>query len=368
MATKYFMTGVTGLVGSAVVVGLVRDKADCEFVCLVRSGGGQSAAARAEAALREECAFEGLPELTDEVLRRVSVIDGNLADLDVEAVAANPLMAGVNQVFHCAADVNLGKDPTGRVYRVNYEGTRNMVELAKRIGAQEFHFVATAYVAGKLEGTFYEKEPTLEYGFNNPYEESKCKAELLVRAAGIPFTVYRPAIIVGRSTDGRIRRALAFYRILEFLKALRDRKAARAGEDAEGFVDMRMNCRAVPSNCIYFTPIDYVQEAIVKLIRNPAKGVTYNVTGASPISVPQIWEAVRSVYRIKGITVGLDEDTGTAEERMFTKFVGDLFPYFSSQIVFDQTNIARDWPQCAQWSYGLEDLKKLVRAYLEENA
>ena len=52
---------------------------------------------------------------------------------------------------------------------------------------------------------------------------------------------------------------------------------------------------------------------------------------------------------------------------MFTKFVGDLFPYFSSDLVFDQQNIRRDFGGLAAYDYGSADLEVMVRAYLEDH-
>ena len=144
---------------------------------------------RAQDVIRSECEFEGCPEICDEVLNRVTAIEGDVTSIDVDQLAANPLLNGVQKVLHCAADVNLGKDPTGRVFKINYDGTRRMVELAKKLGVREFHYVATAYVAGKQTGVIYEQEQHPP-AFNNPYEESKCKAEFLVRESGIPFTIY----------------------------------------------------------------------------------------------------------------------------------------------------------------------------------
>ena len=178
---KIFMTGITGLVGSAFVVALCRERKDCEFVCLARKFGNTSALERTEKIIRDECAFDGCPEIADEVLSRVSVIDGDVVTMDPEAVAKDPAMKGVNKIFHCAADVNLGKDPTGKTFKINYEGTKNMVALAKLIDAKEFHYVGTAYIAGKLAGTAIENNP-IDSGFNNPYEESKFKAEWLFKA------------------------------------------------------------------------------------------------------------------------------------------------------------------------------------------
>ena len=62
---KVFVTGITGLVGSAFVVELVRQRDDYEFVCLVRSGGGRTAEQRVESIIKDECAFDGCrPDLT----------------------------------------------------------------------------------------------------------------------------------------------------------------------------------------------------------------------------------------------------------------------------------------------------------------
>ena len=366
LSDHILLTGLTGLVGSSVVVALARERRDISFVCLVRGSGGVSAAQRAQEVIRSECAFEGCPEACEDVLSRVSVVEGDVTSIDVEKLSADPLLKGVRKIFHCAADVNLGKDPTGRVYTVNYEGTRRMVELAKRLDVDEFHYVATAYVAGRQTGTVYEQEQHPP-AFNNAYEESKCKAEHLVRESGIPFTVYRPGIIVGRRSDGRIRKPLAFYRILEFLQQLKARAARIKGVPPDGWVDMDINCRTVASEHIYFVPIDYVQSAIATLFQRGTSGVTYHVTGDHPVSAVQILRAVCRVFRIDGLSVGMDRECRSTEERMFTKFVGDLFPYFSSDLVFDQQNIRRDFAGLAAYDYGSADLEVMVRAYLEDH-
>lgn len=363
MKSRLLLTGVTGLVGSSVVVALVRDRREYEFVCLVRGGGGMSARERAEAALREECAFERSPELADEVLTRVSVVECDISTMDPVALAADPALVGVEEVFHCAADVNLGKDPSGKVVRANYGGTENMIALAKSLGVRAFHYVSTAYVAGKTTGVATEEAATGAAGFNNPYEESKSRSEALVRAAGIPFTIYRPAIIVGRAADGAIRRPLAFYRVLELLVKMKRRRALADGVDPSGRVSLPMRIASATSARVYFVPIDFVQAAIVALVGRPPAGATYHLTGDSPVSVSQIVEAVREVMGIDGIAAGPGAGDETAEGRMFSRFIGDLFPYFSCDVEFAQDRIRRDWPACEGRTYGMEELKRMIGAY-----
>jgi hypothetical protein len=130
---------------------------------------------------------------------------------------------------------------------------------------------------------------------------------------------------------------------------------------------MGINCRTVASEHVYFVPIDYVQSAIAALFPKGASGVTYHVTGDHPVSAVQILRAVCRVFRIDGLTIGMDRACKSAEETLFSKFVGDLFPYFSSDLVFDQQNIRRDFAGLAQYDYGSADLEVLTHAYLSEH-
>ena len=363
---KIFLTGITGLVGSAFVVALLRERQDCEFVCLARKSPVKSAQQRTEEIIRDECRFDGCPELADRILSKVQVIEGDVVDLDPVEMAKNPLLKGVNAVFHCAADVNLGQDPTGRTYRINYQGTKNVVELARLLKVDEFHYVGTAYIAGKLIGTAIEDRP-LDSGFNNPYEESKYRAEMLVRESGIPFTVYRPSIITGRRSDGRIRKPLAFYRILEFLGKLKSHRCSKLGVPHVQPVNLGINFATIPSEHVYFVPIDYVQEAITALFQQPVTNTAYHVTGESPLTTNQIQEAVCGVLRLEGVSIDPNEELPNRDNKLMSRFLGDLFPYFSSDIVFDQSNVRKVLGDgILDWKYGTKGLEVLIRSYYKD--
>ena len=238
-----------------------------------------------------------------------------------------------------------------------------MVALAKLLNVKEFHYVGTSYIAGKLVGTAIEDNP-LDSGFNNPYEESKYKAEMLVRASGIPFSVYRPAIITGRRSDGRIRKPLAFYRILEFMAKLKSNKCAKMGVDPRENIDLDINFSAVPSEHIYFVPIDYVQEAITALFQKPVCNRAYHITGDSPISNKQIQLAIGNALNISGITVDPTQDGVGSNANMMSRLLGDLLPYFSSDIVFDQSNVRKALgDEILDWEYGVKSLEALVKSF-----
>ena len=363
---KIFLTGITGLVGSAFVVALLRERQDCEFICLARKSPVKSAKQRTEEIIRDECKFDGCPELADQILSKVQVIEGDVVTINPAELAKNPLLKGVNVIFHCAADVNLGQDPTGKTYRINYEGTKNMVELAKLLKVKEFHYVGTAYIAGKLVGTAFENMP-IDNGFNNPYEESKFKAEMLVRNSGIPFTIYRPAIITGRRSDGRIRKPLAFYRILEFLGKLKSHYCTKHHIDHTGWANLQINFATVPSEHVYFVPIDYVQEAIAALFQQPVNNQAYHITGESPLSTHQIENSICRVLRLDGTTVNGGPVAETMDNKLMARFLGDLFPYFSSDIVFDQSNVRKALgDKILDWEYGQKGLEILIRSFYKD--
>ncbi|MBE6392449.1 MAG: NAD-dependent epimerase/dehydratase family protein [Lentisphaerae bacterium] len=360
---KVFVTGITGLVGSAFVVELVRQRDDYEFVCLARSGGGRTAEQRVDSIVRDECAFDSCPEIADKVLSRITVVDGDVVTIDPEQLAADPRMSGIDEVFHCAADVNLGKDPTGKTFRINFNGTQNIVRLAQLLKVSAIHYVGTAYIAGKLVGTAIENNP-VDSGFNNPYEESKFKAEMLVRNSGIPFSIYRPAIVTGRRSDGRIRKPLAFYRVLEFIGKMKSHACSKAGVDPANWYNIKMNFTIAPSERVYFVPIDYVQEAITALFQKPVCNQAYHITGDSPLTTLQIENTIARVLRLDGLTVGTEKVFEEQDDRLMGRFLGDLYPYFKGDIIFDQSNVRRDLgDKVLDWTYGVQGLEKLIRSF-----
>jgi nucleoside-diphosphate-sugar epimerase len=363
---KIFLTGITGLVGSAFVTGLLKERDDFEIVALTRDNTVKTAEERVKDVIHEQCELDGYPELADKFLKVITVIPGDIAEINPAEVAALPEMKGVDVVFHCAADVNLGKDPQGKTYRINYHGTENVLEIAKILKVKELHYVCTAYIAGKLQGRAYEDKP-LDSGFHNAYEESKYKAEMLVRKAGIPFSIYRPSIIIGRRKDGKIRRPLAFYRILEFLAKLKKHTCSKTNQDPTDYIALNLHFDSPGSQHIYFVPIDYIQEAIVKLFQSPVCGKAFHITGDSPVTTGQIRDAMCEVLKLTRVTFGGDNHQPTRDEKLLARFLSDLLPYFGSDIIFDQTNVRKvAGDEILDWPVGLEGLLKMMKTYFHD--
>ena len=334
---KILLTGITGLVGSAVATEVLKRDKDIEIIALVRGQGNKDASARVKETIREQCDFDGTPEFAEEALSRIKVIKRNIASPIPSSTIDS--LEDIDVVFHCAADVNLGKDPYGKTYINNYQGTKNLLKTAKKLNVKAFHQVSTAYVAGKNPGVVMEDGPRSNPSFNNSYEKSKYNAEQLVRDSGLPYSIYRPSIIVGSLKDGRIRKPLAFYRILEFFAKMKKQQCAKLNIQPHEPMHMTMHLQAKHSNRIYFVPIDYVQQTITDLFFLKPENRTYHVTGKHPGSLSDIAVIGKELLRIDGLEVVERASQLSIKEKLVHKFLGDLMPYFSTDITFDTTNV-----------------------------
>ena len=360
---KVLLTGITGLVGASVVTSILKEHDDIEIVAVCRDGRGVSAAQRVQDAILDQCAFDGISEYAQKILSHIKVVSGDIKNYPVDAILAE---GPYDVFFHCAADVNLGKDPNGAVCQTNLEGTRRTLELAHLLKVKELHYVSTAYVAGKSVGRVMEGELKAT-DFVNSYERSKFMAEKLVMECGIPYTIYRPSIIVGRLSDGLIRKPLAFYRILEFLGKVKRHTCIKQGLKPGSAIRLNLRLQSKLSDKIYFVPVDYVQKAISTLFFKKPCNKCYHITGESPVSTEDIKTAIATVLKTEGLQVLESVPDQTPEERRVQMMIEDLMPYFASQIIFDNTQVKADLGEEAlNWKQDLAFLKRMAHSYYKE--
>jgi len=360
---KILMTGITGLVGAGFATNLLRNNPEYTIVSLCRGFGNKSGLQRTQEIIKEQCKMENKID-SELLLSRIEIVEGTLEDFPADEMAAK---GPYDTFFHCAASVNLGKDPDGITYKTNFGGTQAALALAKRIGIKTFHYVGTAYVAGKYNGVVMEDTmPATDW--NNSYERSKFDSEKLVRESGFAYTIYRPSIIVGRLSDGVIRKPLAFYRILEFLARVKINACKKAGLPLNGLFSTSLRLETGISDKIYFVPQDYVQETIAKLFVLPVCNKTYHLTGASPVSTTMIATAVCETLKATGLELVDTVENPSKEEKLVQRMLDDLLPYFKSNITFDSSNVIQALgPDVLDWKLDLDFLRKMVQSYYREN-
>ncbi len=207
---RYFVTGATGFIGKRLVKAL-----------LARRG------AVVHFLLRPESA-DKLPALLDfwgeaSTSKRVFPISGDLTAkrLGVAADDIKKLKGHVHHAYHLAAVYDLSADAESQI-ATNIEGTRAVVEFAKAIDAGHLHHVSSIAAAGLYEGVFREDMFDEADGLDHPYFMTKHESEKIVRKESkVPWTVYRPALVVGDSKTGEMDKIDGPYYFFKLIQRMR---------------------------------------------------------------------------------------------------------------------------------------------------
>jgi dihydroflavonol-4-reductase len=171
---RALVTGATGFVGSAVARALYQ--AGWQVRALARSGSDRRNLRR-------------LP---------IELATGDLND----AASLDEALRGCEALFHVAADYRIGVTDPERLYRTNVEGTRNVLDAARRAGvARIVHTSSVATVGLPPDGSpGTEGTPVALADMIGHYKRSKFLAEELVREfvrAGAPVIIVNPSTPIG---------------------------------------------------------------------------------------------------------------------------------------------------------------------------
>jgi dihydroflavonol-4-reductase len=125
----------------------------------------------------------------------VEILPGSITDAELCARA----MRGVTHVFHLAVAMREGGKSDDFFETVNLDGTRGLLDAAAAGRVQRFVYCSTIGIYGHRAPGVTTEASVLRPG--NIYERTKVAAEAMVReaapAAGVPFTILRPADVYG---------------------------------------------------------------------------------------------------------------------------------------------------------------------------
>jgi UDP-glucose 4-epimerase len=222
----YFVTGGTGVVGSALVAMLLRVLPDAEVWLLVRAKDTAALARRTDELFR----FWALGRGEVDARRRVHALrgDATMPQFGLALPDYQTLLAKVTHIVHAAGAVRMTL-PLDEARRSAVDSARQIVALAEALRAagqlRKVEMVSTVGVGGRMR-VVPEEWITAPREFHNTYEQSKAEAEDLVReavAGGLPITLHRPSMVVGDSQSGRVVHFQVFYHLCEFLSGRRTR-------------------------------------------------------------------------------------------------------------------------------------------------
>ena len=258
MMKTIFLTGGTGFLGGKVIEALLKE--GHKVIALVRS-------------IPKEDLGDNLIFVKGDITKRnigISWKDGEL-------------LKESNYVIHCAAMAHF-QERGAKLFKTNVQGTKNVLNFARKLSnLKAFIYISSKSVAGNYEGIFPENKLPKVKSFHNSYEQSKYRAELLVRKSRPPFVIVRPPTIVGDSKTGSADRFEgSAYRIIS---ALKKRRLPFYPSKCDGF--------------LYIMSVDKVAEFIVKVCLDPKyTRRTFNLTDASPLTFREFMVASAKLLRV----------------------------------------------------------------------
>jgi len=219
--------------------------------------------------------------------------------LDVSGL--EEVMEGVDELYHCAGKVTFGPGQEEQLYKINVEGTANVVNAALNAGVKKMVHVSSVAALGRIR----ENEPITEQmqwteeTSNSKYGQSKYLGEMEVWrgiAEGLNAVIVNPVIIFGNGNwnEGSMEIFKSVYKGSPWYT-----------EGTTGFVDAKDVAAAMimlmgseisserfiisAENKTYHEVFDKIADAFNK--KRPSKKVTPLLA-----SIVWRWEAVKSKF------------------------------------------------------------------------
>jgi NAD(P)-dependent dehydrogenase (short-subunit alcohol dehydrogenase family) len=247
---QYFVTGATGFIGKRLVRKLLERKGSVVHFLIRPESEGKVASLREYWGLKGSGISRAVPVFGDLTTRR----------LGVSADVQRQLKGQIDHVYHLAAVYDLDADEESQV-AVNIEGTRHAVDFAKAVGAGHFHHVSSIAAAGLYEGVFREDMFSEAEGLDHPYFSTKHESEKIVRTeCKLPWTVYRPAVVVGDSQTGEMDKIDGIYYFFKLIQRLRQ------------ILPPWMPSVGLEGGRINIVPVDFVVSALDHISHGQRKG------------------------------------------------------------------------------------------------
>lgn len=141
--------------------------------------------------------YNNIP-LDDIASKRLKVIKCDILDV----MELEEAMNGIEEVYHCAGKVSFAPGEVDQLYKVNVEGTANVVNAALDAGVKKMIHVSSVAALGRIREneTINENMQWTEETSNSKYGQSKFMGEMEVWRAiseGLNAVIVNPTIILG---------------------------------------------------------------------------------------------------------------------------------------------------------------------------
>jgi nucleoside-diphosphate-sugar epimerase len=274
--------------------------------------------------------------LSDDILDvygdpRLTFVPGDVTNPDV-VMDGFLLPQKIDEFWHIAGVTDFNEEKRQRIFSINVDGARNVLNLADRIKPGRFFHISTAYVAGIHNDIAYEDELLPNPVFRNPYEESKYCSENMVRNSTIPWTILRPSIVMGHSETGEVENDKTTYgyaKIYHLLKLLIEREWRDRGGIPS---DLRYSVRGKSGATKDVVMVDDIARMMVAIRQQGELGKTYNMTASRQTNVGEITDTILS--KLETDIIALTEDHSKSGDR-FQSFLNRNMTIYEPYMMYD---------------------------------
>jgi nucleoside-diphosphate-sugar epimerase len=319
---KIFLTGATGFLGGKLIKSLLQE--------------GHTLYVMARNLSKAEKIKENVGA---ELRKGIHIIEGDIlrTNLGIKEEIMKTLSDKIDIFYHLAALVKFDMELHDELMQTNYFGTKRALDFAEKIGVKRFFYISTAYTVGKEDMGKEEIYAEEDREYNNPYEESKVKAELAVWSYQdkLDVSIFRPSIIVGDSKTGEADSNFTLYGFMKALEMFKRRLSRR-----EGFEQRKFHLLGSKEGTSNLVPVDYVANILKIAIDNAKKNTIYHITNPNPPTNLEILLHFKKALNFEnlrifeeGKNIELDK-----EELMLNGMVRIFEPYVNRKIIFKDEN------------------------------
>ncbi len=138
--------------------------------------------------------------LTDDLKNKITWRDADITD----TISLNESFKDASLVIHAAAMVSFNPREEDQLYKVNVEGTKNVVNACLANGIKKLIHISSVAALGRQKGssTLDENSKWVDSPLNSSYAKSKYLAELEVYRGleeGLPASIVNPSFILASS-------------------------------------------------------------------------------------------------------------------------------------------------------------------------
>jgi nucleoside-diphosphate-sugar epimerase len=346
-----FLTGSTGFLGGKLLNNLLETTNHSLFV-LVRD---------------MEKAEKLVAGLSGNAANRIKLLRGNITEplCGLSNDAIQDLKGNVDLFYHIAALVKFDEELREEIFAVNYNGTKNALELAKIFEVKQFLYISTAYTVGKRAHGVESLYP-IDADIHNPYEESKVKSEHLALSYSntMDVSIFRPSIIVGDSETGEADSEFTLYGFMRALDVFK-RRIARSADKAD-IVYHVVGSKNATSN---FVPVNYVADILALAASKAEASKIYNITNPSPATNYDILSLIKTALDFHQLEIIENVEPGmlTADEERLNGMISIFNAYLSRSFDFDDGNTQQliAGSKIKHLNMPEETLKMIIEAYFD---